>query len=161
MIGAAGLTALGLSAVSRGTDSPGAHATSPPPRAGSALQLVRYTSCADLLAGLRDHAAANAAQLESVAADDVGMPMAAAGAPTGASAPQYSTTDHEAGADEPSIVKTDGRRVVMVSHSVLRVVDTATRKRRAGKSSRRCQRAQANQLDKPAGSNRRRHSPCC
>jgi Beta propeller domain len=37
-------------------------------------------------------------------------------------------TDHEAGADEPDIVKTDGRRVVTVSHGVLRVVDTAPRK---------------------------------
>ena len=83
---AAGVAALGVSAVSHGTDSPGAHATPPPPRAGSALQLVRCTSCADLLAGLRDHATANAAQLESVAADGVGMPKAAAGAaaPAGA-----------------------------------------------------------------------------
>jgi hypothetical protein len=106
---AAGVAALGVSAVSHGTDSPEAHATSPPPRAGSALQLVRYTSCADLLAGLRDHAAANVAQLESVAADGVGMPKAAAGAaaPAGAAPVSAGAPD---GSVRAAVLDDDGPR---------------------------------------------------
>ena len=37
------------------------------------------------------------------------------------------TNNHEAGADEPDLVKTDGRRVVTVDRGVLRVVDAAAR----------------------------------
>nr|BFE86314.1 hypothetical protein GCM10020093_089150 [Planobispora longispora] len=44
-------------------------------------------------------------------------------------APEHSTTNtHEAGVDEPDLVKTDGNRVITVNRGVLRVVDTATRK---------------------------------
>src|SRR5690606_24816458 len=42
-------------------------------------------------------------------------------------APQHSGTNvHEAGVDEPDLVKTDGRRIVTVNRGVLRVVDAAT-----------------------------------
>ncbi|HEY3716547.1 MAG TPA: beta-propeller domain-containing protein [Jatrophihabitantaceae bacterium] len=58
------------------------------------------------------------------------VPAAAPGIQGGAaSTPQHSTTNvHEAGVDEPDVVKTDGRRVVTVSRGVLRVLDTATRR---------------------------------
>ncbi|PZF92312.1 beta-propeller domain-containing protein [Micromonospora deserti] len=47
---------------------------------------------------------------------------------TAESAPEHSgTNNHEAGADEPDQVKTDGRRIVTVTRGVLRVVDPATR----------------------------------
>jgi Beta propeller domain len=54
----------------------------------------------------------------------------AAGAPgTGAPGGDYSGTNtHEAGVDEPDVVKTDGRRIVTVTRGVLRVVDPAARK---------------------------------
>ena len=45
------------------------------------------------------------------------------------STPDHSTTNmHEAGVDEPDLVKTDGERVYTVSGGTLRVIDTATRK---------------------------------
>jgi hypothetical protein len=45
-----------------------------------------------------------------------------------ATAPEHSTTNtHEAGVDEPDVVKTDGNRIVSVVDGVLRVVDTASR----------------------------------
>jgi hypothetical protein len=46
-----------------------------------------------------------------------------------AAVPDYSGTNtHEAGVDEPDIVKTDGQRIVTVSRGVLHVVDAASRK---------------------------------
>jgi hypothetical protein len=43
--------------------------------------------------------------------------------------PGYSGTNtHEAGVDEPDLVKTDGRRIVTVSRGTLRVVDAASRR---------------------------------
>jgi len=102
-----------------------------------ALKLVAFDSCAQLLTGLR------AAAKESVgpyglpgdgpvalaAGGTVAAPQSAEGARDAASpAPQHSGTNtDEAGADEPDVVKTDGRRIVTVSRGVLRVVDTATR----------------------------------
>jgi len=57
----------------------------------------------------------------------------AAGAPGAApgekSTGEHSTTNtHEAGVDEPDMVKTDGKRIVTVIDGVLRVVDVASRK---------------------------------
>jgi uncharacterized secreted protein with C-terminal beta-propeller domain len=107
------------------------------------LRLVAFDTCADLLSGLR------AAARESVGPD--GLPTghtleyavpadakAAAGAGPGNSAvdsvqalpatPGYSGTNtHEAGVDEPDLVKTDGRRIVTVSGGTLRVVNAASR----------------------------------
>lgn len=52
-----------------------------------------------------------------------------ASAKAGAAPPEHSTTNtHEAGVDEPDLVKTDGDRVITVNRGVLRVVDAATRK---------------------------------
>jgi uncharacterized secreted protein with C-terminal beta-propeller domain len=53
---------------------------------------------------------------------------AGARAPVPATPDHSSTNVHEAGADEPDMVKTDGRRIVTVDHDgVLRVVDAASR----------------------------------
>jgi hypothetical protein len=110
------------------------------------LALVGYDTCPAMLADLRAHAAASvtawglpndqpvlygAASGVPVAATGGTVPMAAAGsaAKDAGPAPEHSTTnDQEAGADEPDIVKTDGRRIVAVSDGVLQVVDAATRR---------------------------------
>ena len=56
---------------------------------------------------------------------------AAAGADSGAraaAAPEHSGTNvHEAGVDEPDLVKTDGRRIITVAGGTLRVIDAASR----------------------------------
>jgi uncharacterized secreted protein with C-terminal beta-propeller domain len=107
-----------------------------PTPAGGGVRLVAYTGCADMLSQLRQHAAAHADQLgpQMLAAAGAGVavperaavPAATAAAPA---TPQHSTTTvHEAGVDEPDLVKTDGRRVVTVSRGVLYVADTATRR---------------------------------
>ncbi|MFY1573643.1 beta-propeller domain-containing protein [Verrucosispora sp. WMMD703] len=104
--------------------------------------LVSFDSCADALTELR--AAANASVGPYGLAEDWGLKTAAIGgaesmARTFAGAPgdaagqdagtDYSTTNnHEAGADEPDLVKTDGRRIVTVTGGVLRVVDPVSRR---------------------------------
>ena len=105
-----------------------------------ALKLVAFDNCAELLNGLR------AAAKESVGPygfpNSGIVPLAADGAnaaqagpearnaqPQDAKVPEHSGTNaHEASADEPDLVKTDGRRIVTISRGVLRVVDPATRK---------------------------------
>jgi uncharacterized secreted protein with C-terminal beta-propeller domain len=62
----------------------------------------------------------------------VGAAHAAAGAGAAAAAPAavpaYSgTNDYVAGVDEPDLVKTDGRRIVIVADGVLEVIDAASR----------------------------------
>lgn len=55
-------------------------------------------------------------------------PAPAPAAPPGAEPPAHSGTNvHEAGVDEPDLVKTDGRRIVTVSDGTLRVVDAQRR----------------------------------
>ncbi|MGE5827288.1 MAG: beta-propeller domain-containing protein [Micromonosporaceae bacterium] len=50
-----------------------------------------------------------------------------AGSANTGTAPDYSGTNrHEAGADEPDLVKTDGRRIVTITAGVLRVIDAAS-----------------------------------
>ncbi|MEU6716329.1 beta-propeller domain-containing protein [Nonomuraea sp. NPDC046802] len=105
----------------------------PPPKASlGSVRLVSYSSCDDLLSGLRERAARN------VTAYGFGgvMPFAAmedsarSVTPNAkANTPEHSTTNvHEAGVDEPDMVKTDGNRVITVTDGTLRVIDTATRK---------------------------------
>ncbi|GAA0387250.1 hypothetical protein Acor_25010 [Acrocarpospora corrugata] len=97
------------------------------------IQLVSYDGCDDMLASLRTLTAKN------VGAWGFGMPMvaleaqdsmpAARSTAGSGSAGSYSTTNvHEAGVDEPDLVKTDGSRVIVVTQGVLRVIDTASRK---------------------------------
>ncbi|MEO3799115.1 beta-propeller domain-containing protein [Nonomuraea sp. B1E8] len=101
----------------------------PPGRTSlGAARLVAYTGCDDLLAGLREQAARNVGPYGFGNA----MPMTAraeARADTGAYTPEHSTTNvHEAGVDEPDLVKTDGDRLVTVTDGTLRIIDTATKK---------------------------------
>ncbi|MFG1778938.1 beta-propeller domain-containing protein [Micromonospora sp. NPDC049048] len=130
----AALTLLGGSAFPAAPPGP------PAPRQPTAAPLlVSYDSCAQALAGLRAAAGASVgpwgfggngwrtgAAFGDVAKDATGaraMPQSAQ------PAPEHSTTNvHEAGADEPDLVKTDGRRIVTVTRGVLRVVDPAVRR---------------------------------
>jgi hypothetical protein len=119
------------------------------------LRLVSFDSCdqaaEQLRAAARDHVgpwgfeaaagrvlardAAGAAgradgPVAAEAAPGLAAPDAAPVAPTQAdgTAPGHSGTNvHEAGVDEPDLVKTDGRRIVTVSRGVLRVVDAVRR----------------------------------
>ncbi|NUT38306.1 MAG: benzoate transporter [Hamadaea sp.] len=105
-----------------------------PPAPAPAMKLVAFDSCDTLLRDLRAAAKASvqpwgfgqsgwfaAGRAEAATAGD-------AGAKGGANAPAYSgTNNHEAGADEPDLVKTDGKRIVTVSGNRLRVVDAASR----------------------------------
>ncbi|WP_200212237.1 beta-propeller domain-containing protein [Micromonospora coerulea] len=137
-------TLLALSLLAGSAVAPRPVAPEPTPLA-AAPRLVAYDSCAAALAGLR--AAATAAVgpwgfgpgWRTGMAFDGALPADAAARPGAAppggaraadgAAPEHSTTNsHEPGADEPDLVKTDGRRIVVVSQGVLRVVDAASRK---------------------------------
>ncbi|RSM50373.1 benzoate transporter [Actinoplanes sp. ATCC 53533] len=114
----------------------------PPPSAGvgGAMRLVAFDSCEQLFADLRKAAKANVGpyglpgnqMMDRFAMSGGARSMAdAAGAEAqrAAPAPGFSGTNvHEQGADEPDLIKTDGRRIVTISEGVLRVIDTATRK---------------------------------
>lgn len=97
--------------------------------------LTTFDSCADALAELR------AAARDSVGPygfEDGTLLSARAAVAAGAegssqrldyAAPDHSkTNNHEADADEPDVVKTDGRRIVTVTSGVLRVIDPAGRR---------------------------------
>ncbi|MFI6733583.1 beta-propeller domain-containing protein [Nonomuraea sp. NPDC050451] len=128
---AATVAALATAAVACTSTTAGAP---PKPRVSSlgAIRLVAYNGCDDLLSGLREHAAQ---RVTPYGFDNV-MPLAymedsarsvTANAKT--STPEHSTTNvHEAGVDEPDVVKTDGNRLITVKDGVLRIIDTATRK---------------------------------
>ncbi|SCL38985.1 Beta propeller domain-containing protein [Micromonospora pallida] len=100
-------------------------------RSTTAIRLVAFDSCADALADLR------AAARKSVGPWGLGPERAvlfgdAGGARAGAASadapPQHSATNnHEAAADEPDLVKTDGSRIVTITNGVLRVVDPSRR----------------------------------
>ncbi|MEU7865513.1 beta-propeller domain-containing protein [Dactylosporangium sp. NPDC049140] len=102
------------------------------------LRLVAYDDCAELLKGLR------AATAEAVgpwgfnnlpggmrtmlngAVPEAAQDTAAA---KGADDQAFSgTNNHEAGVDEPDVVKTDGKRIVTLARGRLVVVDAASRK---------------------------------
>ncbi|MEU8247017.1 beta-propeller domain-containing protein [Nonomuraea sp. NPDC048916] len=122
------LVAMALATAAACTSS----APPPPKQRLEAVRLVSYTSCDELLAGLRERAA------ENVGAWGFGGPMVkylardtAMAVPESkiADTPEHSTTNvHEAGVDEPDLVKTDGNRVITATGGVLRITDTATRK---------------------------------
>ncbi|GIH72055.1 hypothetical protein Mth01_43080 [Sphaerimonospora thailandensis] len=98
------------------------------------IRLVSYPNCDEMLSGLRAATAEHVTPWgldtmvpmfarESVAA---GKQLPTALSDTGGQS--YSTTNvHEAGVDEPDLVKTDGKRLMIVNRGVLRVIDTATR----------------------------------
>ena len=107
--------------------------TSAPPVTAPALQLVSFDSCDKLLADVR--AAAKASVQPWGFGNQMWMTFGGAEArggavpksdAAGAGAPAYSGTNtHEAGVDEPDLVKTDGQRIVTVTGNQLRVVDAA------------------------------------
>ncbi|MFI2712260.1 beta-propeller domain-containing protein [Micromonospora sp. NPDC018662] len=113
----------------------------PPPRdrggPAGGLRLVAFDSCDAALRQFRAAARATVGPW-GVGPDGDAVPFAAAeraGAPAApkdaASAPTAGfsgTTVHEAGVDEPDLVKTDGRRIVTVARGVLSVVDPASRR---------------------------------
>ncbi len=115
-------------------------------------RLVAFDSCEDALAGLReagkqsvgpygfagsawaaDLAMGAGGEREMVGAVPPAQPNAVSdaakevGAQPGAGQGYSGTNTHEAGVDEPDLVKTDGRRIVTLSGGKLRVVDAASR----------------------------------
>ncbi|MEV6970339.1 beta-propeller domain-containing protein [Hamadaea sp. NPDC051192] len=129
-----GAAASALIALTACTDEPSA--PTPPPAAAPALQLVSYDSCDRLLADVRAAAKASvqawgfgnqvmwrdfASGAERATGGKAAVPEAAG--------PAYSGTNtHEAGVDEPDLVKTDGNRIVTLSQGMLRIVDAAQHK---------------------------------
>lgn len=151
----AGCTALAL--LVGCTDAPALAPPGTQPVPAGKLQLVAFDSCADALAGLKTAAKAyvgpwgfgdgrrlaldasegrDASAGQESAADRAPAEAAAPGGPgfsaPGAGdpgAPDHSGTNtHEAGVDEPDLVKTDGRRIVTVIGGMLRVIDAASRR---------------------------------
>ncbi|GLW34711.1 beta-propeller domain-containing protein [Actinoplanes regularis] len=104
------------------------------PSAGAAMRLVAFDSCEQLIADLRRAAKASVGPYGFGGGPELadGRIRAAGGSANkldATSGPAFSGTNvHESGADEPDLVKTDGRRIVTVSQGILRVVDAATRK---------------------------------
>jgi Beta propeller domain len=138
-VGLAAVTAVvGGGCTGSGPDSPPG---SPPD--GAAVALVAFDSCAGALRELTRAAApfvgpyglagsghSRPDVAVSAREDSAGAGAAAAPtAPTTPTTPRHSTTNtHEAGVDEPDLVKTDGRRLVTVVGGRLRVVDLASRR---------------------------------
>src|SRR5690349_1980447 len=126
------------------TASDGPPVPSPPATGGAAMRLVAFDSCEQLFADLRKAAKASVGP-NGLPGNPLRFPYSARGgtrtitgapavpAAADAAAPAFSGTNvHEQGADEPDLIKTDGRRIVTVSEGVLRVIDVATR-RQTGK----------------------------
>ncbi|GAB1688466.1 beta-propeller domain-containing protein [Krasilnikovia sp. M28-CT-15] len=111
-----------------------------PPRpistiSAGALRLVAFDSCQQLLDDLRSHTrkAVGPWGLPGAGVADARADSARAvekgGAPAPApAAPHSDTNNHEQDADEPDIVKTDGRRIVTLTSGRLQIVDAASRK---------------------------------
>lgn len=135
------VTALLLAGCSGAGDGGGSGAADAPP-----MRLVAYDGCDDVLSGLRD---ATAKQVGPYGIGAPGLysgltedgparaktpaaapgPDAASGEGSAAQAPAHSGTNaHEASADEPDLVKTDGRRIVALARGRLQVIDAASRK---------------------------------
>ena len=119
------------------TSDPGPQPLPPPaPPAPGTMRLVAFDSCEQLAADLTQAAKASVGPYGFPGG--VGMPEVltangartmADAAPAAAAAPAFSgTNNHELNADEPDIVKTDGRRIVTVTGGTLRVIDAATRR---------------------------------
>jgi hypothetical protein len=138
---------LGVAACS-GQENPrdGADGGEPaPPGRLAAARLVAFNDCDALLTGLRRATAAQVgpyglagghdkAELSARGPDGA---EARTAVPPGEGGPgaqpvpgaDHSTTNvHEAGVDEPDVVKTDGRRIIAISQGTLYVVDAASRK---------------------------------
>ncbi|GII75606.1 hypothetical protein Sru01_05880 [Sphaerisporangium rufum] len=131
---AAALLATGLVAGTAGCSAArpaGAPEQGTPPATLGNIRLVAYSGCDDLLADLRETTARNVTPWgldgNVIMYDAVGDSAKATARST--AVPEHSTTNvHEAGVDEPDMVKIDGRRVVTFAGGTLRVVDVASRK---------------------------------
>ncbi|WP_033442898.1 beta-propeller domain-containing protein [Saccharothrix sp. NRRL B-16314] len=114
-----------------------------PPIEAVPVELVAFDTCDTALAELRDAISPHVGVYGlgsgflrahgEVTTDSRASADSSAGtpksAPEAADAPEHSTTNtHEAGVDEPDLVKTDGKRVVTVADGKLRVLDVATRR---------------------------------
>jgi len=102
------------------------------------LTLVAFDSCADTLAALRKAAVRERAWERSYSKPaqdgaargtmpEAPVPAAPDSSLTGAEK-HSGTNNHESGVDEADLVKTDGKRIVMVVDGTLRVVDASTRR---------------------------------
>lgn len=140
--------AAGTAMVSACTSGGGSGSGFPQPQVvAGALRLVAFESCDETMGAVKAAAkqavgpygfgGAMFAIADRAASADVPVPQDGAGAAPFASgaesvtarAPAYSGTNvHEAGVDEPDIVKTDGRRIVTVKDGALFVVDPATKR---------------------------------
>src|SRR5215467_1731309 len=131
---ALGAVVLGLSGC-----SPGAGVQGHRPASGTgSLGLLAYDSCDAALGSLKTAATLATTRYRPTAVPAVdpvpgraisgSAPSAAAAAPNSVpSAMDYSGTNvHEVGVDEPDIVKTDGSRIVAVTHNVMHVVDAGS-----------------------------------
>jgi uncharacterized secreted protein with C-terminal beta-propeller domain len=105
------------------------------PSSGAAMRLVAFDSCDQLIADLRRAAKASVGPYgfgggrPELLDGGIRVAQGAASKVDSAAEPVYSGTNvHESQADEPDLVKTDGRLIVTVGQGVLRVVDVATRK---------------------------------
>lgn len=111
------------------------------PRPAPRLKLVSYTSCDDLLSSVREAAKRSVGPWGFANGGRFYAEDARAGAPVPAQAEgankavapvqgqDYSGTNvHTAGVDEPDMVKTDGKRIVLVSGNSLHVIDAVTKK---------------------------------
>ncbi|WP_262419285.1 beta-propeller domain-containing protein [Micromonospora chalcea] len=124
--------ALGGCTASPSADPP---STGRPVPAGG-LRLVAFDSCDEALRQIRAAARAAVGPWGLGPGRDLLRFGAEAGADSGAqkaagpaSTQDFSGTNvHEAGVDEPDLVKTDGRRIVTYGRGVLTVVDPATRR---------------------------------
>ncbi|WP_416901871.1 beta-propeller domain-containing protein [Micromonospora echinospora] len=101
-----------------------------------ALRLVAFDSCADALTDLRAAArkavgpwGLTGAPQPQTAAGAEGSGARAGAAPADAPPQHSATNNHEAAADEPDVIKTDGTRIVTLTGGVLRVVDPGRRTR--------------------------------
>lgn len=97
------------------------------------MRLVSYSGCTELLESLRASAAARVGPYGFDGPMPFGEGMltrdlAAKSAPAAGAAEHSGTNVHEAGVDEPDLVKTDGSRVFTVAEGRLQIIDAASRK---------------------------------
>ncbi|MDT4990498.1 MAG: inhibitor of cysteine peptidase, partial [Actinoplanes sp.] len=116
----------------------------PAPVPAPPLRLVAFDTCAHLLTDLRKATAEAVGPWGLPGSGGYGIARSDGIPPGGARTsidaqkaapvpgPAFSgTNNHEADADEPDIVKTDGRRIVTIQDGTLRVIDATTHKRTA------------------------------
>ena len=131
-VGVAAVTALLAGGCTRSAGSP----AGTPPGGTAKVALVAFDSCAGALRELTRAAAPFVGPFGLPGPGDQGGVAVAAredsavgGEAAAPAAPEHSSTNtHEAGVDEPDLVKTDGRRLVTVVDGRLRVVDLASRR---------------------------------